>query len=109
MDALAWSRHYRCFPGQGGFDLAGFAADVLAAGYRGPWSLEVFNDVFRQADAERTAVDGLRSLLTLEEALASAASPDGAAGPPGPGHAGRPARAGRADRLRLRRARRSTR
>ena len=26
------------------------AADVLAAGYRGPLSLEVFNDVFRQAD-----------------------------------------------------------
>ncbi len=84
MDALAWSRHYRCFPGQGGFDLPGFAADVLASGYRGPWSLEVFNDVFRQADAERTAVDGLRSLLTLEEALASAAAPDGAAGPPAP-------------------------
>jgi 4-hydroxyphenylpyruvate dioxygenase len=84
MDALAWSRHYRCFPGQGGFDLAGFAAGVLASGYRGPWSLEVFNDVFRQADAERTAVDGLRSLLTLEEALASAAALDGAAGPPAP-------------------------
>ena len=24
MDVLQWSRHYRCFPGQGGFDLAGF-------------------------------------------------------------------------------------
>src|SRR6185437_13881512 len=70
MDALPWSRHYRCFPGQGGFDLPGFMADVLAAGYRGPWSLEVFNDVFRQADAERTARDGMRSLLTLEDALA---------------------------------------
>ena len=23
MDVLQWSRHYRCFPGQGGFDLAG--------------------------------------------------------------------------------------
>jgi 4-hydroxyphenylpyruvate dioxygenase len=70
MDTLAWSRHYRCFPGQGGFDLSGFAADVLASGYGGPWSLEVFNDVFRQADAERTAVDGMRSLLILEESLA---------------------------------------
>ncbi|MBV9444867.1 MAG: sugar phosphate isomerase/epimerase and 4-hydroxyphenylpyruvate domain-containing protein [Streptosporangiaceae bacterium] len=70
MDTLAWSRHYRCFPGQGGFDMTGFMADVLASGYSGPWSLEVFNDVFRQADAERTAVDGMRSLLALEEALA---------------------------------------
>ncbi len=70
MDALPWSRHYRCFPGQGGFDLPGFTADVLASGYQGPWSLEVFNDAFRQADAERTARDGMRSLLTLEDALA---------------------------------------
>jgi 4-hydroxyphenylpyruvate dioxygenase len=78
MDVLAWSRHYRCFPGQGDFDLAAFTSAVLAAGYGGPWSLEVFNDVFRQADAERTAVDGMRSLLTLEESLTApgrAASP----------------------------------
>ena len=50
MDVLQWSRHYRCFPGQGGFDLPSFLAHVLAAGYAGPLSLEVFNDVFRQAD-----------------------------------------------------------
>jgi 3-dehydroshikimate dehydratase len=77
MQTLAWSRHHRCFPGQGGFDMTGFTADVLCAGYSGPWSLEVFNDVFRQADAERTAVDGMRSLLILEESLAArdAASP----------------------------------
>jgi 3-dehydroshikimate dehydratase len=77
MQTLAWSRHHRCFPGQGGFDMTGFTAAVLSAGYSGPWSLEVFNDVFRQADAERTAVDGMRSLLTLEDSLAArgAASP----------------------------------
>ncbi|NEA98346.1 sugar phosphate isomerase/epimerase and 4-hydroxyphenylpyruvate domain-containing protein [Streptomyces sp. SID13726] len=67
MDVLQWSRHYRCFPGQGGFDVAGFLRHVLNAGYDGPLSLEVFNDVFRQADAGRTALDGLRSLLALEE------------------------------------------
>ena len=69
MDVLQWSRHYRCFPGQGGFDLAGFTRRVLEAGYAGPLSLEVFNDVFRQADAERMAVDAMRSLLILEEAV----------------------------------------
>lgn len=74
LDVLAWSRHYRCFPGQGGFGLTTFTADVLAAGYDGPWSLEVFNDVFRQANAERTAIDGMRSLLTLEESLAAPAA-----------------------------------
>ena len=72
MDVLQWSRHYRCFPGQGGFDLAGFLEHVLAAGYDGPLSLEVFNDVFRQADPERMAVDAMRSLLLLEEATAAA-------------------------------------
>jgi 4-hydroxyphenylpyruvate dioxygenase len=68
MDVLSWSRHYRCFPGQGGFDLPEFLGHVLAAGYAGPLSLEVFNDVFRQSDPRRTAVDGMRSLLALQEA-----------------------------------------
>ena len=67
MDVLQWSRHYRCFPGQGALDLAGFVDRVLAAGYAGPLSLEVFNDVFRQADPERTAVDAMRSLIVLED------------------------------------------
>jgi 4-hydroxyphenylpyruvate dioxygenase len=84
MQTLAWSRHHRCFPGQGGFDMTGFTADVLAAGYSGPWSLEVFNDVFRQADAERTAVDGMRSLLILENSLAARAGTGPQAADPGP-------------------------
>ena len=69
MDVLQWSRHYRSFPGQGGFDLATFLGHVLAAGYDGPLSLEVFNDVFRQADPRRMAVDARRSLLLLEDRL----------------------------------------
>jgi 4-hydroxyphenylpyruvate dioxygenase len=69
MDVLPWSRHHRLFPGQGDFDLTAFTGHVLAAGYRGPLSLEVFNDVFRQADPRPAAVDAMRSLLTLKEAL----------------------------------------
>jgi 4-hydroxyphenylpyruvate dioxygenase len=69
MDVLQWSRHYRCFPGQGGFDLAGFMRCVIDAGYEGPLSLEVFNDVFRQAPPDRMAVDAMRSLLMLEESI----------------------------------------
>ncbi|MFF8980867.1 bifunctional sugar phosphate isomerase/epimerase/4-hydroxyphenylpyruvate dioxygenase family protein [Streptomyces cellulosae] len=75
MDLLQWSRHYRCFPGQGGFDLAGLLRHVLRAGYTGPLSLEVFNDVFRQSDAGRTAVDARRSLLVLQEQVGTAAPP----------------------------------
>ncbi|GDY78388.1 hypothetical protein SAV31267_078730 [Streptomyces avermitilis] len=75
MDVLQWSRHYRCFPGQGGFDIAGFLGHVMRAGYRGPLSLEVFNDVFRQAEAGPTAVDAQRSLLALQEATGLATPP----------------------------------
>ncbi|WP_017586058.1 sugar phosphate isomerase/epimerase and 4-hydroxyphenylpyruvate domain-containing protein [Nocardiopsis ganjiahuensis] len=86
MNVLQWSRHHRCFPGQGGFDLTAFTDHVIAAGYRGPLSLEVFNDVFRASDPDRTAADALRSLSALEDAVArtreapeqggGAASPD---------------------------------
>ncbi|GAA2856865.1 sugar phosphate isomerase/epimerase and 4-hydroxyphenylpyruvate domain-containing protein [Streptosporangium fragile] len=75
MDVLQWSRHYRCFPGQGNFDLAGLVASVRRTGYAGPLSLEVFNDVFRQASAERTALDGMRSLIALEQELDGTAQP----------------------------------
>ena len=67
MDVLQWSRHYRCFPGQGDFDVAGLTAHALRAGYTGPLSLEVFNDEFRQGPVELTAIDAMRSLLALEE------------------------------------------
>ena len=67
MDVLEWSRHFRCFPGQGEMDLAGFLAPILATGYRGPLSLEIFNDGFRAAPTRQNAADGLRSLLYLEE------------------------------------------
>jgi len=67
MDVLQWSRHYRCFPGQGGFDMPAFLGHVLAAGYAGPMSLEIFNDVFREAPNRDTTHDAMRSLLWLEE------------------------------------------
>ncbi|GAB2722539.1 bifunctional sugar phosphate isomerase/epimerase/4-hydroxyphenylpyruvate dioxygenase family protein [Arthrobacter bambusae] len=67
MDVLSWSRHYRVFPGEGQFELAKFMGHVARAGYSGPVSLEVFNDVFRQSDVDRTAVDAMRSLIWLEE------------------------------------------
>ncbi|WP_163277346.1 sugar phosphate isomerase/epimerase family protein, partial [Enterobacter hormaechei] len=38
MDVLAWSRHFRCFPGQGELNLAQFMTQLSAHGYRGAWS-----------------------------------------------------------------------
>ncbi|WP_327589621.1 TIM barrel protein [Nonomuraea sp. NBC_00507] len=69
MDVLEWSEHHRLFPGQGAFDLTDFLGHVLATGYDGPLSIEVFNDVCRQADPRHVAVDAMRSLLSLEETV----------------------------------------
>jgi 4-hydroxyphenylpyruvate dioxygenase len=66
MDVLQWARHFRCFPGQGQFDVEDFLEQVLRAGYTGPLSLEIFNDVFRETPNRRTATDAMRSLLYLE-------------------------------------------
>ena len=66
MDVLSWSRHFRSFPGQGDLDVDGFVRAVLASGYAGPLSLEVFNDQFRSAPSRMIARDGLRSLILAE-------------------------------------------
>jgi 4-hydroxyphenylpyruvate dioxygenase len=66
MDVLSWSRHFRNFPGQGELDVTGFTRAVLASGYAGPLSLEIFNDAFRAAPARLVARDGLRSLVLVE-------------------------------------------
>ncbi len=65
-DVLNWSRHFRNFPFQGALDVTGFLRAVLASGYAGPLSLEIFNDEFRAAPSRLTARDGLRSLILAE-------------------------------------------
>jgi len=70
MDSLQWSRHFRCFPGQGQFPLVDFVSQIYRTGYRGYISHEIFNDEFRAASGRAMAVDGMRSLKWLEEQLA---------------------------------------
>ncbi len=65
MDYLSWSRHWRCLPGQGDFDLAQFMTALDATGYDGVLSLEIFNDRFRAGSARSVALDGHRSLISL--------------------------------------------
>ena len=67
LDILSWSRHFRCFPGQGDLPVADFMDAIGATGYSGPLSLEIFNDQFRAGSAARTAIDGLRALILLQE------------------------------------------
>jgi 4-hydroxyphenylpyruvate dioxygenase len=74
LDVLSWSRHFRCFPGQGDLPVARFMEAVQATGYDGAWSLEIFNDQFRAGSAVRTATDGLRSLILLQDQLATTPS-----------------------------------
>lgn len=75
MDHLSWSRHYRCFPGQGELPVRKFMDGLAATGYDGPLSLEIFNDQFRTGSVKSTALDGYRSLVYLgsraEDAKAS--------------------------------------
>jgi len=67
MDVLSWSRHFRCFPGQGDLAVADFVKAVEQTGYSGPLSHEIFNDQFRAGSARRLATDGMRSLIQLAD------------------------------------------
>lgn len=68
MDLLYWSRHFRNMPGEGDLDVTGFLRAVMATGYSGPLSLEIFNDQFRAGLPRLVAQDGLRSLIALADA-----------------------------------------
>jgi 4-hydroxyphenylpyruvate dioxygenase len=69
MDVLSWSRHFRCFPGQGDMPLLDFMQALGATGYDGALSLEIFNDQFRAGSPRSVAVDGMRSLLYLMDQM----------------------------------------
>jgi 4-hydroxyphenylpyruvate dioxygenase len=73
MDYLSWSRHYRCFPGQGDLAIDPFMAALQAAGFDGLVSLEIFSDRFRAGSARSVAIDGQRSLLFMLDRLRQAA------------------------------------
>ncbi len=72
MDYLSWSRHYRCFPGQGELAIGEFMAALQATGFAGLVSLEIFSDRFRAGSARSVAIDGQRSLLFMFDRLRQA-------------------------------------
>jgi 4-hydroxyphenylpyruvate dioxygenase len=75
MDYLSWSRHLRNMPGQGELPLVDYVATLLECGYKGPFSLEIFNDRFRSGSASSVAVDGRRALGYLHDQVARRLSP----------------------------------
>jgi 4-hydroxyphenylpyruvate dioxygenase len=69
MDYLSWSRHYRCYPGQGELAIDAFMDTLQATHFDGLVSLEIFNDSFRAGSARSVAIDGQRSLLVMFDEL----------------------------------------
>ncbi len=65
MDLLYWSRHFRNMPGEGDLAVTAFMRAVMATGYAGPISLEIFNDQFRGGSPATIAQDGYRSIVAL--------------------------------------------
>lgn len=65
MDLLYLSRHFRSMPGEGDLPVVDFVRAIVATGYTGALSLEVFNDQFRGGLPKVIAADGHRSLLYL--------------------------------------------
>ncbi len=65
MDLFYWSRHFRNMPGEGDLAVTDFMRAVMATGYTGPISLEIFNDQFRGGLPKGLARDGYRSLVAL--------------------------------------------
>lgn len=72
MDLLYLSRHFRNMPGEGELDMGSFMRAVVATGYSGPVSLEIFNDQFRGGSPRTIAQDGHRSLVALMDDVRSA-------------------------------------
>ena len=70
MDLLYWSRHFRNMPGEGDLEVTKFMQAVMATGYSGPISLEIFNDQFRGGSPSTIARDGHRSLIALMDDVA---------------------------------------
>ena len=67
MESLYYSRHFRCFPGQGDMKVKEFVQCLQDKGYTDYLSHEIFNDEFRSSPAPQKAVDGMRSLIWLAE------------------------------------------
>ena len=80
MDPLSLSRHYRCYPGQGDYPIVDYLDAVARTGYRGPISLEIFNEQFRGASASSIALDGMRALRVTGEALVAKRAASGEPG-----------------------------
>lgn len=63
---LNWSRHFRCYPGDGDLNITEFVKNILQTGYDGPLSLEIFSDKLQAMSPRVAAFDGILSFRYLE-------------------------------------------
>jgi 4-hydroxyphenylpyruvate dioxygenase len=65
MDVLQLSRQHRMLPGEGDLDVDAVVSAVLAAGYTGPMSLEIFRSSFPPDSSQLVAGGSYRALVNL--------------------------------------------
>jgi 4-hydroxyphenylpyruvate dioxygenase len=65
LDLLEISRHHRVFPGEGVLPIPELIERMEQKGYRGFYSLEIFNDEYWKRDRGGLAKDGMASLRKL--------------------------------------------
>ena len=65
MDVLQLSRQHRMLPGEGDLDVNAVVSAVLAAGYTGPLSLEIFRSSFPPDSSRLVATGSYRALVNL--------------------------------------------
>jgi 4-hydroxyphenylpyruvate dioxygenase len=67
LDLAEVSRAYRLFPGEGTLPLEDYVRTLEGIGYKGLYSLEVFNDHYRQMDPTLVATRGFAAMERLWE------------------------------------------
>lgn len=65
LEPVEISRHYRLFPGEGVTPVGEFLRRVQAIGYRGLYSVEVFNDHYSSMSPDAVAAKAMTSMRSL--------------------------------------------
>ncbi|WP_372841210.1 bifunctional sugar phosphate isomerase/epimerase/4-hydroxyphenylpyruvate dioxygenase family protein [Phaeovulum sp.] len=71
IDPRLMTESFRLLPGQGNLPVAELYADLLARGYAGPMSMEIFNDQLRALEPALIARDAMRAYDLLEDRMAA--------------------------------------
>lgn len=68
-DIINWSRHFRCYPGDGDLKVDLFVDKLLKIGYTGALSLEIFNDELKALSPRIATYEGMLSMKKMEQSI----------------------------------------